>query len=330
MLQRGFGQKHRKHHYVWVYEKSKEPAWTSTYDFGADKHFFSHEGDASADNTLTAFENRIQNKIRKWRAMEDKSEVPSCDVAPFLSHLEMRSLFLREEVSNTAQRYIDELDAVFGNQRQYTEFLKRMFKSRPDVIEKELENRDFPAELREQAISYLQFLPQEIIDNQASDISRKAKIMLDGFKEKIVDAAKEGQLKAIVQGFDEIERTEKHKTLSFLIRRPERPMILPDTCLAFFTKAGLTPFSQKGDVVCDVLIPLSENCYIHGYQKRPAERQHGVFLNVLASCSFKAFLAKADYDGFKKLAHRIGKNARLISDKEIREIASIDRIIANL
>lgn len=330
MLQRGFGEKRGKHHHVWVFEKFKEPKQSSTYKFGADKHFFSHEGDANADDTLTAFENGIQHKVHEWRALEDKAKVPSYEVAPFLSHLEMRSLFLREEMSNAVQKFIEEVETVFGNQRRYGELLGRVFKTRPDLIDKELEKRQIPTEFRGQVISYLEFLPQEMMDNQARELSQKAKIMLESFKDRIVNSAKQGQLKAISQGFDEIERTEIHKNLTFFVRRPERPIILPDTCLAFFTKSGLTPFSQKGDVVCDVLIPLSERCYLHGFEKNPIEREHGVFLNALASCSFKAFLAKEKYVEFERLTSRIGKNARLISDSEIRKIASIDRLVANL
>lgn len=330
MLQRGFGKKRGKHHHVWVYEKSTEPKQTSTYKFGAGKEFFSNEGNASADITLTAFENTIQDKIHEWRSLEDSTEVPRHDAGRFVSHLEMRSLFIREEVSNVVQRFIEELEKLFGDQRRHVDLLKRILRTRPDVVERALKEHGLSTQQREQAILFMEVFAQDMIDKQVGGLSKIFEGILLEFKDLLAQSAKKGQLKAISQGFDEPQRTEKHQRLCFIIRRTNRSLVLPDTCLTFFTQTGLTPFTQRGDDVAEVVVPLTTNCYLYGFSKRTVDRQHSALLNALAACSFKAFLAHEDNLDFRRLNCRIGKHARLISRGEIKNIASIDSIVSSL
>ena len=94
-IQRGFGEKRGKDHHIWVYEKGCPPRKTVTRKHGVEPFFFSEGDDNTADDTITNFENSIHSYFQELRTSGAETRIASELVAPFVVHLEMRSLFLR-------------------------------------------------------------------------------------------------------------------------------------------------------------------------------------------------------------------------------------------
>ena len=103
MLQRGFGEKRGKDHHIWVYRKGTKPSRKGTRNFGVDRFFYGPEG-SETDKSITNFENSVQSSIQDARKLDDGAELSASFVAPLIAHLEVRSNFLRSELSNLTER----------------------------------------------------------------------------------------------------------------------------------------------------------------------------------------------------------------------------------
>ena len=123
MLQRGFGEKKGKDHHIWVYRKGMKPSQRGTRNFGVDKFFYGPEG-SETDESITKFENSVQGEIQDARTFDNGTELSAAFVAPLIAHLETRSNFLRQELSNLLER----IQFVLGEHFSSTEKLKKMAK----------------------------------------------------------------------------------------------------------------------------------------------------------------------------------------------------------
>jgi hypothetical protein len=116
-IQRGFGVKRGKHFHIWVYQKDQKAYLTGTHKYGTVGNFLSEDSDTRADEILTAFENEIQGTIHSIRQMDDRTVLASDTIAPIVTHLEMRSLFLRTEMSRLGERLLSGITEIFSSEK---------------------------------------------------------------------------------------------------------------------------------------------------------------------------------------------------------------------
>ena len=116
MLQRGFGENRGKDHHIWVYCKGAKPKQKGTGNFGVDRYVYGPEG-SETDTSIAKFENSVQGGIQDARKMNDGAELNRAFAAPLIAHLEMRSNFLRSELSNMIKRMFAALNDHFRRSR---------------------------------------------------------------------------------------------------------------------------------------------------------------------------------------------------------------------
>jgi len=330
LIQRGFGEKRGKDHHIWVYKKGCMPRQTSTRKFGVEPFFFSEDNDDAADITLTNFENSIQSRIQELRKAKDGAIVEPDFIAPFIAHLEMRSQFLREEISSLGERLITGLTKVLEDEKKAANMMFSYLQNHPELLENELEKYEIPDNLRPVAKAMVEIRIPDLIKEQTAPLAEMARTLLGPFIQKIPIISKRAQLESIGKGFTEIERTNTHLNMNYCVHISPENIILPDTGLAFFKRKGLAPISQKSDEITDVIIPIGSNSYVYGFRNDAIQRTAKTINNALASCSYQSFIARDDNPTFRKMADKIGKNAFLISDAEINKMVSFENLIQNL
>lgn len=330
LIQRGFGEKRGKHHHIWIYKKRCAPRQTSTRKYGVEPFYFSDDNDNTADNVLTNFENSIQSRIQELRKARDGASVESDFMAPFITHLEMRSQFLREEISSLGERLITGLTELLLDEKKAANMMFQYLQNHPELLEDELEKHGISDDLKPSAKAMVETKIPSLIKEQTAPLAEMARTLLAPAVQRIPHIGKRAQLQCIGKGFTEIERTNTHHNMNYRLCISPEDIILPDTGLAFFKRKGLAPLSQKGDEITDVIIPIGSNSYIYGFRNDAIQRSAKTINNALASCSYQSFIARDDNLTFRKMAGRIGRNATLISDAEINKMISFDNLIQNL
>lgn len=323
MLQRGFGEKRGKDHHVWVYEKGKQPRQTSTRKHGQEKFFYGPEG-STADQNITDFEGVAQSLVHFARSADEGEMLPNAEVASLVAHLEMRSSFLRMEISRMTERMVAEFDRVFKTDQELEQRLLRTITRSPIWVERQLEEFGLKGEAKELAKAFLATNLEDLGAGLGKDFREEVRKTFGVSREVWLENAKKAQLKTLEVDFASVERTKAYQDFRFTVRDfPSSNLILPDTCLALLKAKGCTPFSQKQDDLRYLVLPVSTSKAIIGRKAGEGHRADATIIRALAGCSFESFLASRNTVATKRLANRIGKYASLLSDLEIRNAVDL-------
>jgi len=200
----------------------------------------------------------------------------------------------------------------------------------PELIEEQFENNNIPTNLRPLLKAVFDSTAPGYIESNLAPMASAATIMLHSLLPKLEELAKGVHLKAILGGFSEIERTKIHQKLRYCIVRCESEILLPDTGVAFLKSNGVAPMISKEDTVDAVICPLTDSSYIYGSNSLNDTRSLDTVRSALASCAYVNFIAREENQDFRRLARRIGKNARLVSDREVSKMLTPARLLASL
>lgn len=328
MLQRGFGEKRGKDHHIWVYRKGTKPSLKGTGNFGVDKFFYGPEG-SETDTSITNFENSVQGDIRNAREMRDGAELDAAFVASLIAHLEIRSNFLRLELSNMLDRLQAALTEHFSSTAKVQAMMKDHLRKNPEKVSSFLARNFVPTNQRENASK----LFDVYIDNLPPDMARG---MFDGkiaeifqMANLVPDTIKESHNQAILEITPDSPRVKALGEFEFTVYRPDvGQLLLPDTCVAFVGPKKVAPFSQLNDNIQSVIVPISSNAAIIGHKGKKEPMEMKTINRLLAGCAYDAFISKINDESFTSLSSRIGKHARMMSDREIRELFSFERMLS--
>lgn len=323
LLQRGFGERRGKDYHVWVYSKNQPARRTATRLFGVEKHFYGPEG-SLADSNITKYENESQSTIQDIRKLPNGAAVDSAFAANLIAHLEIRSAFLREDSSRAMQKGMSELVRRFTSPRDLKEAISGYLKDNPDEVDKHLIKEFVPAKQRAGIHEVLQSVIKYMPEDEVLSAFRPGLSHIENFIAQFPEHMKESHNKVISENEDFPLRANLHLERRYSVLRLESgSFILPDTTLAFIKKGGASPFTDKGDSVECVVLPISHNVAIIGRTRADTDYPLKAINRILAGCSFKAFVARDRSPQLQGLTGRIGKYAKLISDRDL------DRIVAS-
>lgn len=325
MLQRGFAWEQHGEHQVWVYRKDSAAKQTVTRKFGQVSYFYGPEGSA-ADTNITEFEGRVQSHILDARTAEDGTSVDSDVWAAIVSHLEMRSLFLREEMSRVPE-HLAKAIAGYLQSPDIREQMIDAYLRNPENVEALASEVGLPAEQVSLFLDAPGALPA-LIPGVASDLASHALPVLDYLQQALPEIGKHAHNRALERDFALSERTKSHARLKFVVHQyKDAQLILPDTTLAFFSKKGCRPISNQDDQIEAVVIPISSTCAVIGSADGKFLRDAKTTRRALASCAYQTFLAKERTDANSGLSRRISTNARLYSEVELKRTTALDRFL---
>ena len=327
MLQRGFSWREHNDSHVWVYRRDEAPKQTVTRKFGRESHFYGEEGSA-ADVNITDFENSMQEFIHESRTKSDGEPVDTKLAAALVAHLEMRSLFLRDEISRLGDRVFKFVRDSFSSEKKFSTIMMSYLKNHPEHFQVEMDKLSIPKEMQGALTDLLMQAAPEKIKEIAGETAQHFSFLYEAMATSLAETVKSSHNKALETNFSEIKRTEGHKAMVFNVMRcMNDDFILPDTSLAFFGKRGCFPISQKDDKLETIILPLSSRVAIIGHSDPSFKRDVPVIQRALAGCSYQAFLSPRKGDDLVKLSGRISRNARLLTESEIRSIIRFESLL---
>lgn len=260
--------------------------------------------------------------------MDNGQRVDGNISAALVAHLEMRSLFLRDEMSRLGERIITSFRDYMASPKQRQTLMLAYIKNHPELLEAEMDKANIDGAIRPFIRDIFMQTAPKLIRERASEAEDFLNSILDGFVAKISEIAKNAHNKSLLSDFSEIKRSQSHRSLTFsILRSSDSNFILPDTSLAFFTRTGCAPVSDKGDRVEAVVVPLSIDVAIIGKQDLLFKREMPTIQRALASCSYEVFISPRRGDDLINLSKRISKNARLLTESEIRSIVRFDKLL---
>lgn len=327
LLQRGFGEKIGKYHHIWVYEKNTPPKRTTTRKHGSEPYFYENSSGATADIILTEFENSTQSYLQAAKNQDSGSELDGNILGPIIAHLEVRSLFFREEISDVLKILTEEFERL-TDEKTFNTILLSYLRNHPEILEDQIDAHQLQEPDRKLIRSYFAENEKSLIKKISSELLDKIRTLNTATKAKAAQTAKDSHINALMKGFTEIERANSHRKLSYKLKKTDDKLILPDNVLAFFTRKGVTPFSQKSDEIEEVIFPLAEHIYIQGATNTPTPKSHDTLLRELSSCSYRSFIARDNSEKLSRLSGRIGKNATLISRAEVARLVRLDNLLS--
>ena len=319
MLQRGFSWEENGGRHIYVYKKGETPKQTTTKKYGQEKKFYGEIG-SLADEKITNFENDIQEFVIKVRSGHHTQQVDSYRAGQLVSHLEIRSQFLRSHSSQMAARLTTGMEKIFTHKDYVKEMMSNYFHNHPEMVDEYFDKEEVPAEYRKIALEYLiTCLPQEL-EAASNDLINQMPVLFASLQGLLVQAIRDAHIESLERDFTEFERTHRHQELDFHVWRTSDGLILPDTGLVVFKENGCAPITQKGDEVDAIFVPLSTQVALVGTKDGKFDRSVKTLRRSLASCAFESFIAPVKSDELTSLATRISKNANLISDSDIRRM----------
>jgi hypothetical protein len=327
MLQRGFSWKENNDNQIWVYRRAKEPEQTVTRLFGGAKYFYGPKG-SIADSNITKFEGNAQSYIQDVRLLPDGTVLDATVVCPIISHLEMRSLFLRDEMSRLADRIVVAVREHFSSTAKMKVLIANFLREKPDQFIEFFQKNGVPPEFNSALLDLVDVRLPGLVDEVASDLMPALRGNFQVLQDMIAESVIQAHVKSLEGDFAEVQRTQLYSQLRYqVLHLSSDGLILPDTSLAFFKESGLAPVTQKSDKVESVVLPISSKVAIVGYSGRRFDKSLQTIQRALASCSYEAFIAQSRDENLFKLAARISKNARLISDADLQRTLRFESLI---
>ena len=318
-LQRKFGLQGTKATKVVVFRKGAEPFSTNTINYGAERDFYSEGDNFFVDDLITDYESDIQAFLNLLTVGNENALQERETIAALISHLEMRSAFLRSQLLELSEAIVSFIEKTFTDRTLLKKMLITSIKDNPAILRDaivESLGKDVPVSALEE------FVTPQLEALIGSSISP----FVEGFADTLVmmhksfhGIVKPAHIKALSSHPDEMARRKFYSDLTYSIRNePSGSFILPDTMVSFATKNRLTPITQKGDELVEVFLPLSSGSLLVGSRKKMQPRKISEFNSLLASTSYKSFIAIEDRPEFRMLSTKIGRNAKLMSEADTK------------
>jgi hypothetical protein len=312
---------------VWVYARGGAPKTIVTRKHGAEKFFYGPEGSA-ADRNLTELENRAQGLIHEARRAESGTPIRSDLMAPIIASLEMRAAGMRRALSLAADGMFDELTRTVGSSRFVERVFRRLLATPSEWMDEQIMQAGVSQSQLALAYAALEHAAADVRD-AARSTAETTHTLVSEFRNRLPEIVAQAHIRALEANFGEIERASLHKGMDYVVIRLSCPtLILPDSCLAIGHHRGVSPTSNSKCKVHWVLLPISPTVMIAGGSGFPLQQK--ALRRVLASVSYDSFVADQDTPEYRRLASRIGRNAALLSAREIAGFLTEDALIADL
>lgn len=320
-LQRKFGLQGTKATKVVVFRKGQEPFCTNTINYGAERDFYSEGEDFFVDELITDYESDIQAFLNLLVNSDENALLERATIAALISHLEMRSAFLRSQLLELSGVMVDFIEKTFTDRQLLIDMLITSIKDNPTIL------RDAIVESLGDSAP-IDAIEQFVTPQLKALIGPEISPFIEGFADTLImmrtslkGMVKPSHLKALGSHPDEIARKEFYADLTYTVHsEPVGSFILPDTMVSFATTKRLTPVTQKGDELVELFLPLSSGSLLIGSRKRRTPRKVSEINSILASTSYNSFIAIEDRPEFRKLSGKIGRNAKLISESDTKSV----------
>ncbi|PKP77378.1 MAG: hypothetical protein CVT81_09950 [Alphaproteobacteria bacterium HGW-Alphaproteobacteria-3] len=319
---------------VFVYPKDRAAFRTSTSNITAERHFYSqpsNDGQATLDDEITKFENRIAETINTIGKASPDDHLNSNQVAETVAHFCIRQATIRHITSQTFDKISEIADTTFTDERKAwaafglhhnhasgvtLESLEKLY----DEHKVSIQSKGFYSKeaFVESAFAWTK---KNFLQN-FSNSKPQTEALLKELKKFAAEVPRNAHLKALRQGLAPTPRIEPLAKMSWVLRAfEENQLILPD-CIAvgLFTDGSADPllFSPQPDFVA---MPVRHDLAIVGCKDNEVPNLSHEQLNAaFAKSSSDFFVARSDSQEFKQLHTKIGTGPKSKIDGMFEEV----------
>lgn len=316
-LQRGFAVPSSKASQILVFRKDGSIFQTSTSNFGAERDFYASGEDFSVDDLITEFEPEIV-KLFADLATNGPDALGDVDrIVTVLCHFEMRSNFLRSEMTFLAQEFGAFFDQLVSSEEGVEKLLQASSgRAKAEVIT-ELEQRGIRGRDLEVLSGYIDSKFPDFIKDSVSDVSEVLS-NVGPMKQLFASFVRGAHLKALQSKPSELARRRLYDGLRFdTILYDQGGVILPDSMVAVLSEDNIRPIGEAGRRIDEVILPLSSNRILIGYRRSKRSIEGRTINRMLASVSYESFISDRNTEENRRNISRIGRNAHLIPRAEL-------------
>ncbi len=330
-LQRGFAsQKIGKTAYTWKFRANDAPEERKIKEVGADLHFYTEPNDTVVDDTITTAENHFGNLANRLRACP-VGPVFDGEIAPFISHLEIRTRHVRESFLKSADFLIRRILSFLEDPDAVVRLVSSHIAANPDLIKnqfiEEMDKAEVPKSVQNEQLPTLLKLAEEnreqLLEMQKPLFSLAVQSMKNLPSARLETAIKDGHLRALKKDIHPQIRVEALSALKFrVINVPRANMILGDSAVLFQTASvrEFRPFTDKNEVIRSVFLPLTPTRVLIG-EIDETEWDCEVIRSQVAQCSLEYFISHQNSPENVQLSKEIGRSANMLTSQELDEIA---------
>lgn len=326
-LLRGFkATQSGKHTQVYVCRADRSPYLSSTEGVAAQRNFYSElspNGQRTLDDRITDYEQRLTSLLTQLRAAPSGSEVDSSVAAELVSHLAMRSAFLRQTFELGLQDTIASAGAFFMDTASARSRLG-------------IDQHGLAPELSEAVDNAIQELgprihfelPKPLLRHilctwmregfdaiHAEHIAPQLATALDQIANALPSMIRSGHVKALENSFVQEPRAKLLADLNWMVLAvPEANLVLPD-CVVMSSghdaETAYAPYLIDGDEVCEnIFLPLDASHVLIGSRSKNSPIAIDQINRGAAACSLEFFVSPQANDDTITLASHIGQRSR--------------------
>lgn len=320
LLQRGFATKSGKAHQIYVYKRGQSPFLTNTTNYGVEKDFYADGNDFFVDDLITEYEGDIQSFVSRLANGDPEALSDQDTIGNLLAHLELRSSFLRDEVSKISGFVGPFVQRVFSDKVYLRKIGRDIVREDPDFIRNAIRERIGENSSLDLLTAFATSRMDSLLKESSEAMVSALTPLLEVFANDLVKNSKINHLDSFRKASTSGIRANLYKGLKYsIISAPAGSFILPDTMVCFALSDGATPFFSKDAHLNEVLLPLASSTLLVGSKVVPIRRTVAETNSLLASTSMQAFIALKKDSDLERLTRRIGRNARMLTEADMQK-----------
>ena len=308
---------------IWLYRKSNpNPIQTSISDTAAQKDFYSKpskENIPTLDDLITRYEQFLHPKVDKLRRLEIGDDIPAAEVAELVTHLAMRSSYMRDMVKDVASSMAEAIQEVTSGKvnGQKINFPKHHV---PPAIEnliiKEFEKKKLMAKtpVSAQTVAKLTyFVLREIADEFLTDATKgMIADFVEELKRECSSISSNAQTTVLTDSLAPEARVKKLSELKWtVVEGPDGGAILPDcTSVVFDGEKWTSLFLAGNEEIVAVALPLTPDRIALGLAVGVSKIDVADFNTIAAHSSYTFFLSSSCKPELKQALPKLGRTVR--------------------
>lgn len=307
---------------IWLYRKGlKEPKSVSITDAAAQRDFYSKpsvDGIPTLDQLITDYEQRLHRSIDRIRALDIRDNVPAAEIAEVVTHLSVRSLYLRGMAKDAITSMADALDSAIGGHvggKEVSFPAHCVPKAIEKIIIEEL-NRLGVAGLtpvNANSIAKLFYFAMRENAHEVLPAVRKLIEHLTGeLAAQSADISRRVQTSVLTDALAPRARQEVLQELHWTIETgPPIGAILPDcTCIVSDGKRWTSLFLVESEKVEIVILPISPDRLVVGRRNPTSNIDVSEFNRIAANVAHTFFLSSERHNELDAAADHLGGQVR--------------------
>ena len=307
---------------IWLYRKGlKEPKSVSITDAAAQRDFYSKpsvDRIPTLDQLITDYEQRLHRSIDRIRSLNIRDNVPANEIAEVVTHLSVRSQYLRGMAKDAINSMAEALESAVGGHvggKEVSFPAHCVPKAIEKIIVEEL-NRLGIAALTPVNANSIAKLFYFVMRENAHEVLPAVRNLIEHLTGELAaqsaDISRRVQTSVLTDALAPRARQEMLQELHWTIETgPPNGAILPDcTCIVFDGKRWTSLFLAESEKLEIVILPISPDRLVVGRRNPTSNIDVSEFNRIAANVAHTFFLSSERHDELDGAADHLGGQVR--------------------